>query len=283
VDRRNNQERLGAPHPDSATPPNPQTNSEDIFSFVVPTEFIDLPSKGAFYGEGHPLEGINSIEIRHMTAKEEDILTSESLLRKGVAIERLLSALLVDKTIKLEDLLVGDKNALVVGSRITGYGSLYETRVICPACTEKQQMEFDLHNLTVRGSTLPEGVTHGSGTTFFLQLPQAELQVEIGLLSGKEEKNFLASSERKKKQKLPNSASTDLLKLLIRSVEGHTDAKTINQLVNVLPISDARYIKEVYEAVSPDIDLTHDFICSSCDHDGRIAVPLTADFFWPER
>ena len=107
MSRRNNQERLGAPHPDSAAPPTTQNSSEDIFSFVVPTEFVDLPSKGEFYREGHPLEGQTSIEIRHMTAKEEDILTSESLLRKGIAIERLLSALVVDKTIKLDDFASG--------------------------------------------------------------------------------------------------------------------------------------------------------------------------------
>ena len=283
MSRRNNQERLGAPHPDSATPPSPQNSSEDIFSFVVPTEFIDLPSKGEFYNEGHPLHGQTSIEIRHMTAKEEDILTSESLLRKGIAIERLLEALVVNKKIKLDDLLVGDKNALVVGSRITGYGSLYETRVTCPTCSETQQVEFDLHTLEVKDSTLPEGVTRESNNTFFLQLPQARLEVEIRLLTGKEEKNFLMTSERKKKQKLPNTTSTDLLKLLIRSVEDNSEPQNINKLVNILPIQDARYIKKVYEEVCPDIDLTHEFNCNGCAYDGRIAVPLTADFFWPQR
>ena len=178
---------------------------------------------------------------------------------------------------------MGDKNALVIGARITGYGPFYETHVTCPVCSQKQQMEFDLHTLEVQESTLPEGVTKTSSDSFLVQLPQAELEIEIGLLTGKEEKNFLAASERKKKQKLPNTASTDLLKLLIRSVEGTSSPQTLEQLVSVLPIQDSRYIKEVYEAVSPDIDLSHHFTCTSCEHEGRIAVPLTADFFWPQR
>lgn len=281
---RNNEDRIGAPAPD-ISPPHSVMNqqNEDIFSFVAPTEFIELPSKGEFYTEGHPLCGKSSIEIRHMTAKEEDILTSESLLKKGIAIERLLSSLVVDKSIKLDDLLVGDKNALIVGARVTGYGPDYETRVTCPACSTSQTFDFDLNNLITRTPALPAGVEKTENSTYFTTLPKSGIQVELRLLTGRQEKIYTESVERKKKQKLPSSVVTDLLRTLIVSVNGRTDVATINKLFEVMPIKDSVYIKDVYEKISPDVDLSHDFVCISCEYDGRVAVPLTANFFWPQR
>ena len=280
---RRNQDRLGAPAPDVSSPLTTANHQEDVFSFVTPTEIIDLPSEGQFYGEDHPLRGRTSIEIRHMTAKEEDILTSESLLRKGIAIDRLLQSLLVDSSVSLEELLVGDKNALIVAARVTGYGPLYETKVACSNCRAAQVVEFDLNTLDVRKSTLPEGVEQTENGTFFVNLPQSNLQVELRLMTGKQERAFMELNERRRKKNLQESPITGLLRQLLVSVQGRDDAKTINKLLEVLPIPDSVHIRNVYEKISPDVDLTHDFQCSSCSHEGRIAVPLTADFFWPNR
>ena len=127
--QRNNLERaLGANpvNPDQGSPAVAAGGtSGDLFSFVTPTTFVDLPSKGRFYGEAHPLHQSDTIEIRHMTAKEEDILTSEALLKKGIAVDRMLQSVVVDKRIKVRDLLVGDKNAMIIASRITGFGPQY--------------------------------------------------------------------------------------------------------------------------------------------------------------
>ena len=99
------------------------------FNWATPTEFVKLPSGGIFYPEGHSLYNIEMVELRYMTAKEEDILTSRSLLKEGLALDRMLQNLLVDPSINVGDLLVGDKNALLVAARRTGYGALYETEV----------------------------------------------------------------------------------------------------------------------------------------------------------
>mgnify|MGYP003637825809 FL=1 len=278
---RRNQDRTNAPLPDTTSPLSTTGPQDETFSFVVPTEFVDLPSQGKFYGEGHPLHGKTSIEIKHMTAKEEDILTSESLLRKGIAIERLLQSLVVDKSINLADLLVGDKNALIVGARITGYGPSYMTKVGCPACKETQEVDFDLNNLTVRNSSVPAGVERTSENTFFVTLPQSKVQVELGLMTGREERSFVEMNTRKRKKNLQESTATDLLKLLILSVNGSEEPQTINQFIGVMPIGDSRYVRDVYEQISPDVDLNHDFRCLNCDHEGRVGVPLNVDFFWP--
>ena len=279
---RRNQDRISAPSPDTSPTPA-ATQQSDIFSYVVPTEFVDLPSEGKFYEEGHALHGKSSIEIKHMTAKEEDILTSESLLRKGLAIDRLLQSLMVDKTIKLDDLLMGDKNALIVGARITGYGAAYETSVTCPECRQRAQIEFDLDAILPRENTIPDGVYRSEENTYFIKLPQTGAEVEIQLMTGHEERLFTAAGERKRKKKVRETTTTDLLKLLIVSVNGHEDPESIKNLLDVLPVKDSVHIRNVYEQVSPDLDLNQYFECSSCEHEGSIGVPLNADFFWPNR
>ena len=280
---RNNDERLGAPIPSAPPPPPTREPSDDLFSFVAPTDFIDLPSEGQYYPPDSPLYGKKTPEIKHMTAKEEDILTSESLLRKGIAIDRLLKSLLVDKSVNLDDLLVGDKNALIVGARITGYGSHYETNVNCPSCTTNQPVKFDLNELKIRRLVVPEGVRRSESNTYFVTLPKSRLEVELRLMTGALEKAYTESTERKRKQKLPSSIVTDLLRMLIVSVNGRDDVATLNKLLEVLPVQDSSYIKSVYEGISPDIDMSHEFTCLACSHEGRVAVPLTANFFWPKR
>ena len=125
----------GVQQHDTTPPPQAMQNEGGGgFSFVVPTEFVELPSQGKFYPQTHPLYGQDSIEIRQMTAKEEDILTSKTLIKKGVALDRVVDNLIVDKRIKQDSLLVGDKNAIIIAMRVSGYGNEYNTRVVCPSC-----------------------------------------------------------------------------------------------------------------------------------------------------
>ena len=124
-------------------PINQMVNNEQPFSFVVPTEFVELPSKGRFYPPGHPLHNQEIIEIKQMTAKEEDILTSRTLLKKGVALDRVIRRLICDKSIDPQTLILGDKNALVIATRVSAYGNIYTTEVSCPACGHNQHHNFD--------------------------------------------------------------------------------------------------------------------------------------------
>ena len=145
---RNNEERLGVR--DSGTnPPIAPSSSEETpvpntpLQFSTPTEFVELPSGGKNYPEGHPLHNVDSLEIRYMTAKEEDILTSRTLLKKGIAVDRMLQSLIIDKSISVDDMLTGDKNALIVAARVSGYGAEYSTSVSCPACGTSSKYTFD--------------------------------------------------------------------------------------------------------------------------------------------
>jgi len=255
------------------------------FSFVVPTEFVELPSQGRFYPEGHPLEGQESIEIRQMTAKEEDLLTSRTLLKKGIALDRLIKNLIVDKKIKPDLLLTGDRNAILIATRVSGYGNVYTTKVTCPNCSAQQEYSFDLNEAEVyEGLDVEPGsvVDHGDGT-FMTTLPQTKVEITFRLLTGQDEKNLLNQIEHARKKRLEENAVTRQLKQIIVAVNGDDSQDLINYAIENIPSGDARHLRLVYKRVTPDIDLTQFFECNECDHSQQLEVPLTADFFWPDR
>ena len=157
-----NSDRLGTQfNSDTDSPQQLAQNVENNdFSFIVPTEIVDLPSRGVLYTQGHPLHGKDSIEIKQMTAKEEDMLTSRSLLKKGVALDRVLSSIITDKSINADTLLVGDRNAIIIAARISAYGNDYTTKVTCPSCGTVQEYGFDLNKTTVyNGDDIAEYAT----------------------------------------------------------------------------------------------------------------------------
>lgn len=283
--RKRNSQRTGAPTlapaEDNSTPAT-MIQGGDLLSFVTPTEFVELPSQGRFYSTDHPLAGKTAVEIRHMTAKEEDILMSESLLRKGLALDRMLQSLLVDTTLNIDEFLVGDKNALTVAARTTGFGSIYITNLTCPSCTAVNETEFDLDTLELHiVDEMPEGISATDHGTFIFQLPTTEVHAEVRLLTATVEKQMAESTLKKKKLNLPDTRSTDLLKAVLVSLNGVEDPSMIHQFVDLMPVPDSRHLRTVYEQVKPDIDLTHTFVCEDCSYAGEVTMPLTAQFFWP--
>ena len=286
--QRNNLERALGGNPaatDQGSPAPTQTTAttSQTFSFVTPTDFVDLPSKGKSYGEGHPLHNVETIGIRHMTAKEEDILTSESLLKKGLAVDRMLQSVVVDKSIKIKDLLIGDKNALIMASRVTGFGPHYETKISCPTCSKMVNHSFNLNELELEEEgNLPDNVTLLENGNFEVNLENIDFKVQIKLLTGADEAKWTATKEKRKKMKLPEAAITDQLKMIIVAVNDVADKGLIKQFIDALPARASREIRASYDRVMPNVDLTQEFTCEECDHEGRIAVPLTADFFWPD-
>jgi hypothetical protein len=280
---RNNDQRLGVDVPASESFKKQESKAADLLSFLNPTVFIDLPSKGKFYPNGHPLKDKDTVEIRFMTAKEEDILTSRSLLKKGIAIDRMLESVIVDKNIEIESLLVGDKNALVVGARITGYGSLYETKVQCPNCGTNCRNAFDLNKIKYIYPSEEIETQLIQNNTFKVSLPISKLEVEIRLLKGQDEKILLSMTEERKASKQEERISTDQLKISVVSVNGITDRNMINKFSELCPAGDSRFLRKLYSENSPNIDLTQKFSCKSCDAEMDMEVPFTVDFFWTGR
>ena len=260
----------------------PQATQSADFSFVVPTEFVDLPSRGKFYTEEHPLHGCDSIEVRHMTAKEEDILTSRTLLKKGLAVERLLQSIIINKTIKTNSLLVGDRNAIIIAARVSGYGNEYSTKVACPSCQKTSVFTFDLNEADIYVGDDREDIelTDNNDGTFNVMLPVMEIDISFRLMIGDDEKTASPTSKNDRKR-IENSAVTTQLTTMIESVNGDTDPRLIKALAENMPSRDSRYLRRAYRLAAPNIDLTQDYECDECGHEQEMEVPLTADFFWP--
>ena len=282
---RNNEDRTGVPIQDDAPIEQlAEKESGNTFSFAVPTEFVELPTRGRFYPEQHPLHNEEAIEIRFMTAKDEDILSSQSLLRKGIAIDRLLQNVIVDKNIKVDELYVGDKNALIIATRITGYGNGYDVKVTCTTCGTNEEHSFDLNNVDINyGDHFEDlGVQMTENNTFIFNLPKSDVNVELRLLTGRDERNLMVSNEQRKKHKLPEATLTDQIKNMIVSVNGNADSKVINSFVDVMPAIDSKYLRGMYLRCVPNVDLTQEIVCSSCDNFTEVQLPFTVEFFWPK-
>ena len=280
-----NKERLGGvQQPDTSPPPQAMHTDTGGFSFVVPTEFVELPSRGKFYLEGHPLHGQESIEIRQMTAKEEDILTSRTLLKKGIALDRVIENLIVDKRIDPLSLLVGDRNAIIVATRVSGYGHVYETKVTCPSCSESQQYTFNLNEANIyTGDDIEKlDIKDNQNSTFDTVLPKTGLTVTFKLLCGKDEKTLMSGIESDRKRKNERHITRQLVNTVV-AVNGDSSADAINYLIENIPSMDSRHVRLAYRLAAPNIDLTQYFECKECDHSQDMEVPLTADFFWPDR
>lgn len=280
-----NKDRLGGHTPEPAeTPQQPVEKAFDPLSFVAPTEFVDLPSKGN-YPEGHPLHGQEVIEMRFMTAKEEDILSSQTLLKKGIAIERMIDSLIINKSIKAQDLLVGDRNALVIAARISGYGANYKTQIGCPSCGTRTQFDFDLTQQEIHESSVDETLSMQKldNGSFTCKMPYSNFNIVFKLLDGKDEQYLAKLTADKKKRKMNETTLTDQFKIMIVSIEGHSDKSIIGKYVDNMPTLDSRHLKACYKVASPDVKITNNFECGSCGYSQEMEVPFNTDFFWPDR
>lgn len=259
------------------TAPEVQKAPESKF----PTEVIDLPSKGWFYPEGHPL-AVGTVELFYMTAKHEDILTSRNLIQKGVVIDRLLESLLVNRQLKMDDILLSDKNAIMIASRILGYGKEYTVSISCPSCDKVHDKSIDLEAIGDKQSPLFKNEYKGRNA-FPFQLPISKKTIEFKLLTHGDEKNIRGEIEGMKKvvQGDIMPESTTRLRHSIVSIDGNTDKGAIRAFVDAMPARDAMALREHIRQVAPDVDLTYYFECNNCDYEGRVDIPIDVTFFWP--
>lgn len=279
---RNNKKRTGS-HGDAGSDivgslPNP-------LDFISPTEHVELPSKGRGYPAGHPLHDQETIEIKYMTAKEEDILSSRNLLKKGLAIERLIESVICDKNIAARELLVGDRNAILIAARRSGYGNIYSTKISCPSCGTVGEHDFDLNE-----SHIYEGKDHDKYNIevtpqglFKVTLPITNFVVEYRLLRGQDEIEMVKRAQKNAKQKVAEQNVSDQLKKFVVSVNGYKESKVINHAVDNMPAQDSIFLRGAYKVSSPDVKISDDYACSSCGFEQELEVPFGADFFWPNR
>ena len=240
---------------------------------TFPSEEVTLPSKGLLYPEGSPLrKGI--IEMKYMTAKEEDILTNPNLIENGTVIDKLLQSLIVSP-IDYNTLLTGDKNAILVAARVLGYGADY-------TFTYKGE-EINIDLTTIKDKTLDESLVTEGKNEFHFTLPTSKLNITFKFLTHADERKI--DRELKGLKKLNKNMTSDVttrMKYIITSIDGDYEQKTIREFVdNKFLAIDARELRKYIEKIQPSVDLSYDYE----DQRGNITtidIPVGIKFFWPD-
>ena len=253
-----------------------------------PSEIIELPSKGLLYPEDSALAS-GKVEMKYMTAKEEDILTSQNLIKNGTVIDTLLRSLIVGNgegyAVNYNDLIVGDKNAIMIAARVLGYGAEYPVELTCPACEAKSKHTVNLTEL--ENKPWDESLITPHQNEFSYTLPASKRVITFRLLSHGDEKTIADETKRMKKKNIGRAGvSFDLtsrLKKMITSVDSETDPLQIKNFVeNEFLSRDSLAFRNHLADISPDVDMTIYFECPECGYeDSSIQLPMNVNFFWP--
>tara|TARA_B110000483_G_scaffold26622_1_gene32070 strand:+ start:939 stop:1823 length:885 start_codon:yes stop_codon:yes gene_type:complete len=268
-----------------------QYEQKKVSDYKFPTEIVDLPSKGLVYSKDNALSS-GKVEMKYMTAKEEDILTTQSYIKDGSVLDRLFQSLIISNgdgtPVKYIDITLGDKNAIMIAARILGYGKDYEVEIDDP--TQPGTMQKEVIDLTQFESTEYDG----SGQTelhkneYEFELPQSKRKVTFQALTESKERKIKHQLEAQKKasRKLNDKTDKQLtirLKNTIVSVDGDTEQTTINHFVeNELFAADSRALRTHINKVVPDVDLTYEFISDETGEGRDMLLPMGLGFFWPQ-
>ena len=237
-----------------------------------PTEVVDLPSKGLLYPKDSPLSS-GKIEVKYMTAREEDILTSANLIKQGVVVEKLLESLIVDKSIKVDDLLIGDKNAVLIAARILAYGKEYEIEF------SGQKMVVDLTQL--KDNKLDENLVSNGVNEFEFELPATKRKLTFKMLTSGDEKEIDEEVKGYEKVDGIGYEGTTRLKHQIISIDGDTKRASINSFVdNEFLSRDSIAFRAHVSEIMPDVDMTSTYTDENGE-EKEFTVPMTVTFLWP--
>jgi hypothetical protein len=263
---------------------------QQVRDYKFPTEIIDLPSKGLVYAKDNPLS-TGKIEMKYMTAKEEDILTTQSYIKDGSVLDRLFQSLIISngegQPIKYVDLITGDKNAIMIAARVLGYGKDYEVEIQDPFSNNKQTDVIDLtqfENKEYDGSAQVE--LHKN--EFEFTLPTSNRKITFMAMTESKERKVKHEVEELKKanRKLKDETSRELttrLKTMILSVDDEHDQKIINHFVdNELFAVDSKALRGYINEVVPDIDLNWEFVSEETGERREMLLPMDVTFFWPK-
>ena len=251
-------------------------------NFDFPTEVIELPSQGKVYPEGHPLSK-GTVEIKYMTAKEEDILASQNLIRKGVVLDKLFESVVVEPGLDIGDIFVGDKNAILLATRVLGYGADYEVEITDPFTLEPQKVTIDLSKVQTKDIDTDKLNTDN---LYEFELPTLKKTIKFKLLTHKDEgdinKDIQAMQRLSKGGDIASQDVSTRLRYMIQEVDGNTDRGFINNFVkNNLLARDSRALRNYVREISPDLDLKFNFISDITGETEALDIPFGAGFFYP--
>tara|TARA_R100000664_G_scaffold34109_2_gene54073 strand:+ start:3681 stop:4469 length:789 start_codon:yes stop_codon:yes gene_type:complete len=243
------------------------------------THYVDLPTCGAFYPQAHPLHNIPQVEIKMMTTREEDILTNQSYVENGIAVDKLLESIMLIK-VDPKDIHETDKMAMLLAARIEAYGPEYEVASVCPFCSKTQEEIINL-SAVLADVIDSEYEKTEAGTTIF-ELPKSNKVVEFRNLLPKDLESINKSVEKMKKLNINTNFNIEFFKRIIVSIDGVEDKEEISKFVDGIRIMDSRALSKAYNGSMPSINTERKTVCGSCGKESQGGLPIQANFFFPE-
>lgn len=247
--------------------------SEKQYDF--PTQVLDLPSEGKVYPKDNPLSS-GQITIKYMTAKEEDLLSNQNLIKKGIVLDKLFESIIVDN-VNIDDIIIGDKNAIILATRMLGYGADYPVKFYSSKTGTTIEHTVNLSAVSMKEVDLSVfknknefDYTTPSGTKLKFKLLTHGDEIAI-------DKDIAAL------QKISKEGSFEIttrLRYMILSVDGNSDVAAITKYVNSMLARDSRAFRAHVKSISPDIDMKFTYT----HEDGEVEeAPITmgVNFFWP--
>ncbi len=244
-----------------------------------PVNSVKLPSRGLVYPPESPLYRVESIDIKPVTAKEENILSSPVLIRKGTVLSTLMKACITNRTIDPDTMIVGDRNAILTSIRISAYGPKYNANIECPECQEHSDHEFDLSRLELK--TLDVEPAGGPGSNeFAFKLPTLAREARFKLFDANDVMELERSIEAVKKKTGQEQAVTLRLIAQVLSVQG-VDQERLGQFLGDMPARDSKALRSYMDRISPGVEMAQEYECGSCGKKTEVEIPMGTEFFWP--
>jgi hypothetical protein len=278
-------ENAGNPQQAAAGAPSDDLISREQYvktelGFDIPVDLIPLPSKGSVYPRSHGFHNCETVEFRGMTVREEDILTSQALIKKGTVINELIKACLIKKDVDVTSLLSGDRNAIMIAIRASGYGQMYNPAYTCPKCENVTNVDIDLAELEIKRLELQPTIP--GENMFDFTLPRSGHTVTFRFLTGADEEEIISQMTARKKRGIQSSnLISTRLKTSIVAINGNRDKTAIARFSESMLALDSSTLRQYIDDHEPGINMSFEFTCENCEHYEEVAIPMDASFFWP--
>jgi len=250
---------------------------KEDFGWEVPVESVPLPSRGVIYSPDSTIYNRETIPIKAMTARDEDILSSQAYIKEGTVISELIKSCVTDKSFNIDDLILGDRNALMISVRITGYGADYNVISTCKNCSHKNNVTVMLSDLKINRLTI--NPTEEGKNEFEFTLPVTKKSVTFKFLSMRDDKDRTA--EQAMLKTATGESITSFLRHSILSIDGIKDKNKIRHFVNNMPAFDSKELRKFIRENEPGMDMGANYICEKCSFNNEFEVPMSSEFFWP--
>jgi len=258
----------------------PQQTQQAAPTFDFPTQVISLPSEGKVYAESNPLSK-GTLEIKYMTAREEDILADRNLINKGIVLQKLLESVVVQPGVNVDDLVIGDINAVYLATRMLGYGPDYDVEITDPFSGEKQKVTIDLSAIQTKDIDYSR---LNPQNRYELTLPVSKKKLIVRLLTHKDEKDITHESQAMERLTKGKSVGTDVttrFKYMIVEVDGNSDRGVINKFVPNMLAGDTKALRNFFKELSPDLNMKYDFVSEVTGESEALDIPFGISFFYP--